>query len=274
MRSLIHFIKYNNAFPVILAVVLLGTGAAFAASPKLREAVLSENNSAPQPFVTPKVADPTRLLQENIDTYSISVRIDNIIETKETFTVEYSYNTYDIVNGAWQETRKNRRMDVSKTLLGKQKITEYLFEQIGQIVHQELAYLNEVKKKATGNDGDKQRISKYAGLVGKDFAVGNGKSSVETSVIQENKKTPDSIEEDKNDDVATQTTVGISDEKLREMIVQAVADFLAIDTAMPEVTQTTESVLETTVPKPSSEFEETEVSMKEQPEENTMETEQ
>lgn len=240
MRSIIDFIKYNNAFLIILAVILLGTGAAFAANPKLREAVMFSDTTVSQPFVAPKAADAANLLKADIDEYDISVRIDKITETKEMFAVEYSYNTYDIVGGIWQETRKNRRLDVPKALLGKRKLTEYLSEQIGQIVYQEIAYLDEVRTVAVGEDTAKPRISKYAGLVGKELSVGDGKSSNVGEMESEEKRSADDADEDKNSETLGQGTLGISDEKLREMIVQAVAEFLAIDMSMPEPPANTE----------------------------------
>lgn len=246
MRSIVDFIKYNNAFPIILAVVLLGTGAAFAASPKLREAVLPGDTAIAQPFSVPKAADSANLLKTDIDKYDISVRIDRITETKEMFAVEYSYNTYDIVGGIWQETRKARRMEIQKVLLGKRKLTEYLSEQIGQIVHQELAYLDEVRTVAAGEDTAKPRISKYAGLVGKELSVGDGKSSNAGEMESSDKQSSSNTNEDENVETPTQTTLGISDEKLREMIVQAVAEFLAIDTSMPEAPVVIESTPITT----------------------------
>ncbi len=248
MRSIIDFIKYNNAFPVILAVVLLGTGAAFASSPKLREAVLPGDTAIPQPFIAPKAADTANLLKVDVDEYDISVRIDRITETKEMFAVEYSYNTYDIVGGIWQETRKARRMEIQKALLGKRKLTEYLSEQIGQIVHQELAYLDEVRMAAMGEDAAKPRISKYAELVGKELAVGDGRPSNAGETESGEKRSLDDADEDKNNETSEQTALGISDEKLREMIVQAVAEFLAIDTSMPEPTPITVPETETVEP--------------------------
>lgn len=256
MRSLLHFIKYNNAVPLILSVLILGTGATFAASPKLREAVLP--NQTVQPFGAPKAADTSNLMKADLDSYDISVRIDTLTENTEAYAVEYSYNTYDIVDGIWQETRKSRRMDIPKVLLGKRKLTDYLSEQIGQVVHQELAYLDDVRKTATGENIPKPRISKYAGLAGKEIAVSDGAPSG----VGETKETP-SDTESKN--TGTQSSsVGLSKEEVREMIVQAVADFLAIDTSMPEtiVETPTETTLEEPQTKPESESEsETEETM-------------
>ena len=272
MRSIIDFIKYNNAFPVILAVVLLGTGAAFAASPKLREAVLSVDTAVMQPFSPPPIADTSVLSKENFSSYDISVRIDMLKETTDAFAVKYSYNTYDIVEGVWQETRKTRHMDVSKALLGKRKLTDYLSEQIGQVVQRELAYLDEVQRMASGENTKKQRISKYAGLVGKELTIGD--DMISETEEADDKKSSSNVGDSMENSASVPAAPVISDEKLREIIVQAVADFLAIDTTMPEAVETAEPVLETTTPKPSSESEEIELSIEEQLEESVVETEQ
>src|SRR3989344_9635324 len=41
MRKLFNFLQYNNAVPIALFVIFGATGATFAASPEVREAVLS-----------------------------------------------------------------------------------------------------------------------------------------------------------------------------------------------------------------------------------------
>ena len=44
-QKLTHFIKYNNTTPIVLSLILLSSGAVFAASPEAREAIVSEKTT-------------------------------------------------------------------------------------------------------------------------------------------------------------------------------------------------------------------------------------
>lgn len=225
----------------MLAIVVLGAGAAFAASPELRQAVLSGEtsvSSVPTVAAPSKPADVSKLLAANLETYDISVRIDKISESSDAYLVDYSYNTYDIVSGAWQETRKQRRIEAFKAMLGKRTLAEYLSDQIGQVTHQELAYLGEVQ--AAAGKSDTATPAKYAGLVGKDLKTGNGKPSYAGSDIIST--AGDGSSGDTTEKQPATAVPGISDKELRDMIVKAVADFLAIDTSMPADTTETSAV--------------------------------
>lgn len=254
MRSLIDFVKYNNAVPIALAVLVLGTGAAFAASPELRQSVFSSEktvSSVPTPSVPPKPADTSRLLALNLETYDISIRIDSITERSDAYEVDYSYNTYDIVSGVWQETRKHKHITAVKAMFGKRSLSEYLSEQLGQVTHQELAYLGEVQA-AAAKQGAGSTAAKYAGLVGKELKTGDGTPSY---AGDGKSKTGEGSRKGSSGDTSgggkSSAVPGISDKELREMVVKAVSDFLAVDTSMPatgtETTTPTEGATEPVV---------------------------
>lgn len=249
MRSLLHFIKYNNVFPLLLLGVLVVAGAVMAATGEIPSPL-----SKPSNLLAPKtipVTDVSLLLQQDLSRYRMKVRIKNITENTSTYQVQYSFNTLDIVDGKWQETQKEKTLIVQKEILGKRALVDYLAEQIGQVTQQEIAYLIEVQSKVFGADRQKETPAKFANLVGQELALERstaaGKGSSAGSQPK-NEKT-DLTETSSPKKVTPSTVPGVSEQELRQLIVQAVADFLAIDTTMPPSLIETE----TTVPKETDE---------------------
>lgn len=232
MRALLHFIKYNNTFPLLLLGVLVVAGAVLAATGDIPSPLSSQNRSlAPK---TPTPTDTSLLLQQDLGRYHIKVRIENITENATTYQVQYTFNSLDIVDGRWQETQKQKSLVVQKEMLGQRSLTDYLTEQISQVTQQELAYLSEVQAKLFGGDRQKGQPTKYAGLIGKELAL--EQSSVgkkEASQKEKTTKVSDDSTSSATGKVTPSAVPGVSEQELRQLIVQAVADFLAIDTTVP-----------------------------------------
>jgi len=233
MRALLHFIKYNNTFPLLLLGVLVVAGAVLAATGDIPSPLSSQNRSlAPK---TPTPTDTSLLLQQDLGRYHIKVRIENITENATTYQVQYTFNSLDIVDGRWQETKKQKSLVVQKEMLGQRSLTDYLTEQISQVTQQELAYLSEVQAKLFGGDRQKGQPTKYAGLIGKELALEQSSSEKKDSSSQKEKttKVSDDSTSSATGKVTPSAVPGVSEQELRQLIVQAVADFLAIDTTVP-----------------------------------------
>lgn len=233
MRALLHFIKYNNTFPLLLLGVLVVAGAVLAATGDIPSPLSSQNRSlAPK---TPTPTDTSLLLQQDLGRYHIKVRIENITENATTYQVQYTFNSLDIVDGRWQETKKQKSLVVQKEMLGQRSLTDYLTEQISQVTQQELAYLSEVQAKLFGGDRQKGQSTKYAGLIGKELALEQSSSEKKDSSSQKEKtaKASDDSPSFATGKVTPSAVPGVSEQELRQLIVQAVADFLAIDTTVP-----------------------------------------
>lgn len=237
MKSIINFFKYNNAFPLILFAVLLAVGSALAASTELRQAVFpSQNSTNVSVPAAVKKTDASKLLAENFKNYDLVLRIDSIKEDAENFYVVYSYRTLEIQNGVWQEIRKTGKMEISKKLLGKRDLKTYLADQIGQVIDREIAYLSEAQASIKTPPISKTS-SKYAGLVGEE--IERGKKN-DNNVKKENENEVVPIEENVLPEEEKKMPIEnvVSKEEIREMITAAVADFLAVDTSMPDISQT------------------------------------
>lgn len=256
MKYLFNFLKYNNAVPVILFVVLLGAGAAFAASPEFRQSVFPAAGVVSVPLA-PKSVDASMLLGERLDNYDLALHIDSITEDAASYRVAYSYRTLEVVSEAWTEVRKAGNLNVPKKLLGNRDLGSYLSDQIGQVVDRELAYLREAQA-AIREKSAPQEASEYASLVGKEIkggkvsvAPGGSKDGFGGNSDQEAASAV--VAAVHNDKTSTETL--LSDKKIRDMIVQAVSDFLAVDTSMPDfgVKTTEPSEIDTPVPPTSNE---------------------
>ena len=232
MRKILDFIKYNNAFPLIVSVVLLGTGAAFASSPELRQAVFAPaDTGAP---ILPKKTDTKQLAAEDMKHFDLGLRIDAITEDAEAYHTAYSYQTLAVSGGAWQPVRKTGKMDIPKKLLGKRDLGTYLSEQIGQVIDREVAYLREAQASVRVAAAP-TASSRYAGLVGqpvKKPAAGDAASVTETD--SDTSSASDASSDTTDDQETVSQPTGLSDAEIRAIIVEAVAECLAVDTSMPE----------------------------------------
>jgi hypothetical protein len=247
MKSLLEFIKYNNAFPIILSVVVFGTGAAFAASPELRQAVFSPARVSAPVGEKEKPTDAKKLLSENLGKFDLDVRIDAVTEDATGYHAAYSYTTLEISGGAWKEVRKNGKMDIPKALLGKRDLKSYLVEQIGQVIDREIVYLSEVQSALKAKNAA-EKSKEYASLSGTEIDEAARKEAEKRSVSGSSVDEPSAQSGTKND--AATPGITLTKEEINDMIVKAVSDFLAIDTSMPE--DITESPVETVVPDTSA----------------------
>lgn len=225
MKAFLDFLKYNNAVPFLLFVVILSAGAAFASSPKLREAVFTPSGTE-STSILPKKTDISQIAGKNFETYDLRMRIDSMTENAEAYFVAYSYQTFEVLDGAWKEIRKTAKMEIPKALLGKRDLGTYIAEQAEQVIGREMAYLSEVQASLTKGSGAKTIDGKYASLVGTDVkAIPRA-----TTDQQEESLSPESIPSPVSAPLISQI---ISKEEINKMIVQAVSDFLAIDMSMP-----------------------------------------
>lgn len=161
MKSIVHFITYNNAVPIALAVLLLGAGGALAASPSVRESIYAEQEVL-------RAVDNTKLVATDISNYNFSVRLNSITEDDATYYIEYSFTTLAVSDDVWREVPQIMKMKVSKKAIQGRDLGLYITEQIGQVIDQETAYLKEVQlAEKTKGVTPKVVVVEYSGIVGK-----------------------------------------------------------------------------------------------------------
>ena len=231
MKSFLDFIKYNNAFPITLAVVILGTGAAFAMGPDLRQSALNRKGKTPLPSAMSVTTDTKKLMAENIDNFDLRLRIDTITEDVESYHVIYSYRTFEVLDNTWREVQKKGKMDIPRALLGKRDLKSYLAEQIGQVIDREIAYLGEVKA-TIGTKSSSEKSVKYTALSGSEISAAP-KKSVEAGVASGESVSDESKPKYTETGEVAVPGITLTKEEINDMIVQAVSDFLAIDLTLP-----------------------------------------
>lgn len=235
MKKMLDFLKYNNAVPFLFFALLLGAGTALATSPQLRQSVFTPGGTIPS--AAPAQTDTSKLLDLNIKELDLDLRIDTLTEDRVNYYVSYSYQTWAVVDFAWQEMRKVGKMDIPKALLGKRDLKTYLIEQIGQVMDREIAYLGEAQTIARAVVAPKQS-SGYASLVGStvkkdDVLAVRAETASEIPVKKESKLTD-------SESMAIEMGSGpaktvLSKEEIEKIIVSAVAEFLAVDMSMPSI---------------------------------------
>ncbi len=162
-QKLIHFVKYNNAFTVLLLVFFFGFGLAFAASPDLRDNVYSTSETITS-------VDNNLILSTDLDTFNFNLKIDNVSDDAKNYYAVYSYQTLTIQDGAWKNDHIEKTLTVDKQALDGKDLGLYLAKELGENISYELSYLKRVQK-LEQEKGESQKVVtvEYSGLIGKLF---------------------------------------------------------------------------------------------------------
>jgi hypothetical protein len=241
MYSFLNFIKYHNGFPILLVVLFLGAGGAFAATQISKQSSVFSTGTSVPTTPTEKI-DTTKLLALDFKTYDAHLKITSVTQDSENYFVKYTYQTLAIVETGWETVPKTGTMTVAKKMLGTRDLGLYVAEQLGQIVDQQIAYLKEVQstEKAKTSGSKQASGGEYASLAGSQLDAKNktfsGYKPVVTTKGEAKTKGTQAPSADttvvQTETQTAQTT--LSKKEIEAMIVAAVAQFLAIDTSMPD----------------------------------------
>ncbi len=156
LNNILHFIKYNNATVIILAIVLMLGGGALAAGP---EAIGQRETSVTG-------LDNTALLAADLTNFSMDFKIENIQADEKYYYVTYSFMDLAVIDSAWQYQLSQRTQKVTKKI--KQDIGEYMAKFMAKHYEARLRELTGEKNRAE-SAGEQKRIevTEYSGLVGR-----------------------------------------------------------------------------------------------------------
>ena len=159
--KIINFIKYNNAFTIILGVCFLGFGVTFASSTTVRDAVYSSSE-----IVTS--VDNGLIISTNLDNFNFNLKINSITEDGKNYYVAYSYQTLMIEDGAWKVKDVEKTLTVNKEALDGKDLGLFATKELGDNINYELSYLKRVQK-LEKEKGESQKVvtTEYNGLIGK-----------------------------------------------------------------------------------------------------------
>jgi len=228
-QKLIHFIKYHNALPIALSVILLSSGAVFAASPTAREAVVSKETIV-------RSVDNSYVINTNLETFDPELQITAIEEDSDFYYVSYRYNTIAIDDYVWKDKVIKESLAVSKNALGGRDLGSYVAEQLGETVASKTSYLKDVQGIEKGK-GETKKVATiaYSGLVGKFLEPKEETFEGYTPVKAEEKPIVASVEESKlSAEIAAQNTLNEqiakvvpSKEEVERIIEKKVTELLA-----------------------------------------------
>jgi len=156
LAQIFHFIKYNNATVIILAIILILGGGALAAGPE----TIGQKQTSVQGI------DNTLLLAADLDNFNMDFKIEKIEQDEQYYYVIYSYLDLVVLTNAWQYQLNSKMQKISRKL--KQDLGEYL---VGFLVKHQEARTRQLKqeKHLAELSGAQTRteVTEYSGLIGK-----------------------------------------------------------------------------------------------------------
>ena len=159
MNKLTQLLAYHNAVPILVGILFLSAGVAFAASPDVREAITA--TVAPTPPV-----DVSVLADADLSHFDPHIQITEVREDEAHYYVSYRYNTFTIEENAWQESQVEKTLMVSKTELGSADLKAYALAQLQEVGQYEVAYLKRAQSEAIASLQDAEEGSRETGLAG------------------------------------------------------------------------------------------------------------
>jgi len=177
-----YFIRYNNAFLIIMMLAIFTFGSLVFASDDVRKTTIGEKQ------VRAEGIDNTLLLTANLDEFNMDFKITGIVEDDEKFLLSYSFVDLDVIDNnsllpaneqinalrggdftkstAWQYVEKNATRRINKPF--RKDLGLYLAQQLSQEAKTRLKELKQKQKEAQGIGETKTvQITQYSGLIGK-----------------------------------------------------------------------------------------------------------
>ncbi|MDD5290805.1 MAG: thrombospondin type 3 repeat-containing protein [Patescibacteria group bacterium] len=155
--KIIHFIKYNNAVVLIIALVLvLGTSAL---ASDAGQAAIGQKQTIVEGV------DNTLLLAANLDNFDMDFKVEKIEEDEEMYYVTYTYLDLVNENSAWQYQLKENTRRISKKSAGDLGI--YLAGELKEEYDARIKELKQAQVEAEVSGEEKRvAVTEYSGLIG------------------------------------------------------------------------------------------------------------
>ncbi|MEX2405066.1 MAG: hypothetical protein WD579_00520 [Candidatus Paceibacterota bacterium] len=131
MKNLIDFIKYHNAFPALIITAFVISSSAFAYTQ------VRENQQVP--------VDTSRLVGASFDSYDANIEVTSVYEDDTYVYVEYTYSTWEVIEGMWQPVRKSDVLKVEAGSMSEEEIEVYVTSELRERGERERDYLVRVQ---------------------------------------------------------------------------------------------------------------------------------
>ena len=156
--SVVRFIQYNNAVPIVLGVLFLGFGVTFASTNP--DAIYQANQTVIS-------VDNTYIANKDLSNWTPEAIVFAVTEDDSHYFVEYQFTTIALEDSIWQDSVMTEIMKVSKADLGEfRDLGLYVTQQLKQHIDRELDFLKEVQQIENRNVTQKTVATEYGGLVG------------------------------------------------------------------------------------------------------------
>ncbi len=161
MRSLVNFVKYNNALPIALFLIFGMGSAAFAASPAAREQVLRSQEVV-------RSVDNTYIIEADLENFDFSLQVTAVAEDPDFYYVSYTYQTISIVDYVWKPATVKEVLKVGKLEILGRDLGLYVAKQLGEVIagQKELLAGTQTAERKLGAT-PKVVATEYSGLIGK-----------------------------------------------------------------------------------------------------------
>lgn len=159
MKQLSHFLQYHNAVPLAIAILVLGTGSAFAATNPA--AIYASQQTAVS-------VDNSYIANKDLTTWTPTAAITSVTEDSDNYYVQYRLTTIDIVDAVWRDVTKDQVMTVAKSFLGPYRdLGVYVTSQLEENIAHENTRLAATQSIEKAHVTQKVVATTYSGLVGK-----------------------------------------------------------------------------------------------------------
>ncbi len=178
-QRIIHFLKYNNATVLILAVFLLASSGVFAQTEAGQEFIGEEKTSITG-------IDNTLLLAVDLDAFDMDFRIEKVEQDEKYYYITYTCLDLVVVSDAWVYQINEKIRKVSLRL--KEDLGAYLAKEFRDDYEARVKELKDAQAKAEETGAEvRQEVTEYSGLIGKTLAVAEkvfpGYTAVKTTEI-------------------------------------------------------------------------------------------
>lgn len=170
-----YFVRYNNAFLIMMFIAILAFGSFVFASDDVRGATIGNKQ------VYDEGVDNTLLLNTDLDSFNMDFKIIGIFEDEEKYLVSYSFVDLDIVDNnflpndsnsdesssaVWQYVEKTATRRINKPF--RKDLGVYLAQQLSQDAKARIKELKQKQKEAQSAGETKVvQVTQYSGLIGK-----------------------------------------------------------------------------------------------------------
>jgi len=153
----IHFIKYNNAAIIIVAIIFVVGTSAFAS--ETGQEVIGKKETRLEGV------DNTLLLSADLEKFDMEFKIENIEEDDTTYYITYTYLDLGEKDSLWQYQLKEAKRKVSKK--NPEDLGLYLAKELKEQYEARLKELRSAQAEALSGGVEKRvAVTAYSGLIG------------------------------------------------------------------------------------------------------------